>query len=66
MAYEVKDMTGSIFTNQGKVKENQPDFTGNFRIKGTDYSVAGWSKTSKAGLPWTSYKIEEKQDKTPF
>ena len=50
-------MTGSIFANQGKVKENQPDFTGNFRIKGVDYSVAGW---------WTSYKIEEKQDKTPF
>jgi hypothetical protein len=36
MAYEIKDMTGSIFANQGKVKENQPDFTGNFRINGTD------------------------------
>tara|TARA_R100001377_G_scaffold16197_1_gene8245 strand:- start:9999 stop:10199 length:201 start_codon:yes stop_codon:yes gene_type:complete len=66
MAYEVKDMTGSIFTNQGKEKENQPDFTGSFRIKGVDYSVAGWKKTAKTGLEYTSYKIEDKQDRTPF
>ena len=66
MAYEVKDMTGSIFTNQGKNKETQPDFTGNFRIKGVDYSVAGWKKKAQTGLENTSYKIEEKQEKAPF
>ena len=66
MAYEVKDMTGSIFTNQGKNKETQPDFTGNFRIKGVDYSVAGWKKTEQTGLEYVSYKIEEKQEKAPF
>ena len=66
MAYEVKDMTGSIFTNQGKNKETQPEFTGNFRIKGVDYSVAGWKKKAQTGLEYTSYKIEEKQEKAPF
>ena len=66
MAYEIKDMSGSIFTNQGKSKETHPDFTGNFRIKGVDYSVAGWKKTAQSGLEYVSYKVEEKQDKVPF
>tara|TARA_R100001163_G_C5050816_1_gene187631 strand:- start:742 stop:942 length:201 start_codon:yes stop_codon:yes gene_type:complete len=66
MAYEQKDMTGSIFTNAGKQKENQPDFTGSFKIKGVVYNVAGWKKQSAKGLEYVSYKIEEKEEKLPF
>ena len=33
MAYEQKDMTGSIFTNAGKQKENQPEVGRNSQQK---------------------------------
>jgi uncharacterized protein (DUF736 family) len=66
MAYEQKDMTGSIFANQGKNKETQPDYTGTFKINNVEYSVAGWKKTANSGLEYVSYKIEEKEEKTPF
>lgn len=66
MAYEMKEMTGSLFVNQGKKKEKQPDFTGKMKIKGQEYNIAGWQRTGQSGLEFTSLKIEEKEDKVPF
>lgn len=49
MAYEVRDLSGSIFKNDRKEKESQPDFNGSCRIDGTDYWISMWSKQGRSG-----------------
>lgn len=60
MAYEAKDNTFSMFDNENKTNENQPDFTGQGKIGGKDVKIAGWKKTSANGKEYISYKVEEK------
>ena len=49
MAYEVRDLSGSIFKNDRKEKETHPDFNGSCRIDGTDYWISMWSKQGRSG-----------------
>tara|TARA_A100001201_G_scaffold94599_1_gene81991 strand:+ start:352 stop:555 length:204 start_codon:yes stop_codon:yes gene_type:complete len=62
MAFEVKDNTFSIFENQNKTNERQPDFTGKGKFNGTEIKVAGWKKTGKSGTDFVSFKIEKEGD----
>jgi hypothetical protein len=63
MAYEVKDMSGSMFVNNRKEKETHPDFNGSIRIDGKDYWLSGWTKQSANGQ-WHSLSFKIK-DGTP-
>ena len=63
MAYETKDMSGSMFTNNRKEKETHPDFNGSIRIGGVDYWLSGWNKQGANG-PWFSLAFKVK-DGTP-
>lgn len=60
MAYEARDMSGSIFVNDRKERENQPDRTGSCMIDGVEYWVNGWMKKHKNGKPWMSLAFKRK------
>jgi uncharacterized protein (DUF736 family) len=66
MAYEQKDNTFSIFTNDNKSKESQPDYTGQGKFQGEDIKVAGWKKVAKTGKEYISFKVEKKDENLPF
>lgn len=59
--YQPKEGTGSLFKNEKKTAENQPDYKGNFMLGGTLYEVAGWVKDSKTGKKFVSLKVENRQ-----
>ncbi len=56
MAYQQKELSGSIFKNDRKQKENQPDFKGSALIDGVEYWISGWDKGK-----FTSLSFSKKQ-----
>jgi len=49
MAFVQREMSGSLFPNDRKTADNQPDFKGECLIDGVTYEIGGWSKTAKNG-----------------
>ena len=66
MAYEVRDLSGSIFKNRKKQNEKSADMTGSARIFGRDVWVNAWVKTDKNGEKWISLSFREKEDKPEY
>ena len=61
MAYEQKDMEGSLFKNDKQGNETWPDVQGTIRINGKDYYLSGWVNQPKDGKVWrTSLKAKPK------
>ena len=52
--YETKDITGSLFANDRKVKPSQPDRKGKCKVGNHEYWVGAWEKTSKNGETYLS------------
>ncbi len=48
MAFELKELQGSLFDNDRKVRDNQPDMTGSCKIGGTEYWVSAWVKQGRS------------------
>ena len=66
MAYEQKPGQGSLFINNKKEKENQPDFNGSITTPdGKQWKVSGWKKTSGSGIEYTSLSVQEPKPFTP-
>lgn len=61
MAYEQKDMSGSLFVNNRKEKETHPDRTGTALIDGVSYYVNGWIKDGNSGK-WLSLSFKRKDE----
>lgn len=61
MAYEAKDMNGSIFVNDKKTKDNQPDRRGSCKIDGVEYWISGWLKDTN-GKKWMSLSFTKKEE----
>jgi hypothetical protein len=61
MAYEQRDMSGSIFKNTRKENDKQPTMTGSAMIGGVEYWVSGWTKVDKNHEKWVSLAFKEKQ-----
>jgi hypothetical protein len=61
MAYEMKEMSGSLFVNSKKEKDTHPDRNGTALIGGVEYWVSGWIKETKSGDKWLSlaFKVKE-------
>jgi uncharacterized protein (DUF736 family) len=57
--FEHKENFGSLFINDNKENENQPDYTGKVNVEGTEHRIAGWKKTSKAGNTYLSLKVSD-------
>lgn len=49
MAYEKKNMSGSLFKNTRKEKDSHPDYQGDLIIDGTHYWLSGWLKEGSQG-----------------
>lgn len=49
MAYEMKELSGTIFNNDRKEKETHPDRTGRCLIEGRQYYISGWIKEGAKG-----------------
>lgn len=60
MAYEIKDMTGSLFANKDKKTDKHPDRNGTIKIEGVEYWASGWVKQDKNGQPWLSLAFKRK------
>lgn len=42
--YQERDQSGTIFPNNRKERESQPDFTGKAIVNGTPVYVSAWNK----------------------
>jgi len=63
--YRPKDNTGSIFKNDRKEKETQPDGKGSAVIDGVDYWVSSWNATDKNGNPYRKLGFTRKEQAAP-
>ena len=59
MAYEQRNNSGSLFKNDRKNNERQPDYTGNAIINGKNMRVSAWLKKSQNGTAFMSLAFEE-------
>ena len=49
MGFETKDNTGSLFRNDKREKDTQPNATGRALIDGKEWFVSAYTNTTKAG-----------------
>jgi len=55
---------GTLFRNEYKEKEKQPDYKGKLNVEGTDWELAGWKKSSaKTGKSFISISIQPPREK---
>ena len=74
--FKHKDNSGSIFKNDKKEKETQPDYSGTINVQGKEWQISLWIKEGKKGKYFSAaikepYKKEEKtfveqKDDLPF
>lgn len=64
MAYEQRDMSGSLFRNDKREKDTHPNARGSAMIGGVEYWVDAWTKKDKNGNPWQSLSFKAKEAKT--
>jgi hypothetical protein len=62
MAFEQRELSGSLFKNDKKETEKHPNMTGTALIDGVEYWVSGWTKEGTNGK-WISlaFKPKDKQ-----
>lgn len=62
MAFETKELSGSLFKNDRKDKPSHPDYKGTFKVKGEEYWVSGWIKETKGGDKYLSCAMTLKDE----
>lgn len=60
MAYEQRDMSGSLFPNTRKTSDSHANVTGSGMIGGVEYWISAWTKTKQDGSKWMSLSFKEK------
>ena len=63
MAFEHKENTATVFTNDKKSSDNQPDFTGKGKVGDTLMEFAMWKRKSKAGNEYYYMSFKEPSEK---
>ena len=63
--YQPKDNTGTIFKNDRKTTETQPDGKGSAVIAGVDYWLSSWTATDKNGNPYRKLAFTPKDQAPP-
>jgi len=64
MAWEMRDMSGSLFRNDNKESEKHADYKGEVMIEGQVYWISGWLKDGKRGK-FLSLSFKPKMAKAP-
>lgn len=49
MAYEQRDMSGTLFRNEKKTKDTHPNMNGTCIIDGVEYWISAWTKEGAKG-----------------
>jgi hypothetical protein len=60
MAYEPKDLTGSLFKNDRKEKDTHADYRGSALIDGDEYWLDAWINKDRNGNSYMSLKFKLK------
>jgi len=60
MAFEQNELSGSLFVNDRKERDNQPDYTGSCKVQGVEYYMSAWVKETRAGQEFFSIALTEK------
>ncbi len=63
MAYEQRDLSGSLFKNDKREAENHPNLTGTVMIGGVEYWASGWTKVRNNGDKWISLSFKVKEQR---
>jgi len=61
MAYEQREMSGSLFKNDKKTEEKHPGAKGSATIGGVEYWVSAWVKEGPKGR-WQSLSFKRKDE----
>jgi len=61
MAYEQKDLTGSLFKNDRKESDTHPDYKGSALLNGVEHWIDAWINTAKDGSKYMSLKFKQKE-----
>lgn len=62
MAYEMKELSGSLFKNDKREKDTHPNATGSCLIDGVEYWISAWTKEGNNGK-WQSLAFKKKEPK---
>lgn len=62
MAYEQKDMSGTLFKNDRREKDTHPHATGTALIDGVEYWVSAWTKDGAKGK-FQSLSFKRKEER---
>lgn len=57
------ELRGVLFKNNRRVKDTQPEYTGNVQVGGQEYWLSAWVKTSKDGSKFFSLSLTAKDEK---
>jgi hypothetical protein len=63
MAYEIRDLSGSLFKNDKREKDSHPNLTGTVMIDGKEYWASGWTKERNNGDKWISLSFKPKEQR---
>ena len=56
-----RDGSGSLFRNNKRDKDTQPNARGDAMIGGVLYEISAWTKKDKNGNPWQSLAFKPKE-----
>ena len=62
MAYEIRELSGSLFKNEKKTEEKHPQMQGSCLIDGVEYYISAWTKEGSRGR-WQSLAFKRKDAK---
>lgn len=62
MAYEQKNMEGSLFRAKEKASDKHPDSTGSATIDGVEYWLSGWTNKRENGDKWVKLTFKRKDE----
>ena len=57
------ELRGVLFKNNRRVKDTQPEYTGNVQVGGQEYWLSAWVKTSQDGSKFFSLALTAKDEK---
>ena len=60
MAFEQRELSGSLFKNEKKTEDKHPHMTGSALIDGVEYWVSAWTKEGAKGR-WQSLAFKRKE-----
>ena len=60
MAYEQRDMSGSLFKNDRKETDSHPDYKGSALLGGVEHWLDAWINEAKDGSKYMSVKFKPK------